>query len=83
MKELHKCVPNSDIRLRNNTCIKKIAIQATSKGYTSIIIVNEDMKMPNGLLIIHLPEGPSALFKLSSFTRGYDIKVPMYWPNLH
>lgn len=75
MKELKKCIPNSDIRLRNNIEVKKIIPQAISRDYTNILIINEDRKMPNGLLIVHLPEGPSALFKLSSFRRGYNIKV--------
>ena len=29
----------------------------------------------DGLLLIHLPDGPTAHFKLTNFRRGYDIKV--------
>ena len=75
MKEINKCIPNSDVRLRKGLNIKKIIPRAVDEGYTSILIVNEDRKEPNGLLIITLPEGPSAYFKLTSFKRGYDIKV--------
>lgn len=75
MKELYQCIPNSSIILRRGVNLKQLIPQASAKDYTDLVIVNEDRKMPNGLLIVHLPEGPSAHFKLSSFRRGYDIKV--------
>ena len=75
MRELSMCIPHSDIKLRSGSNIKKFLPDAVSRGYTDLLIINEDRKMPNGLLIVHLPEGPSAHFKLTSFKRGYDIKV--------
>ena len=78
MRELSKCIPNSEVRLRKSTDIKKIVVQAVEREYTDILVVNEDRKLPNGLLIIHLPEGPTAHFKVTSFKRGYDIKVCPY-----
>lgn len=75
MRELSKCIPNSCIRLRRDIDVKKLLPVAARRGYTAVVIVNEDRKIPNGLLIIHLPEGPSMHFKMTSFTRGYDIKV--------
>ena len=55
--------------------MKKIVPEAVEREFTDIIVVNEDHKRPNGLLAIHLPSGPTAHFKLTSFRRGYDIKV--------
>ena len=78
MKEIKKCIPNSDIVPRCGNDLKKITPVAEGKGYTALIVVNEDRKAPNGLLVVHLPEGPSAYFKLTSFKRGYDIKVSVY-----
>lgn len=75
MRELQNCIPNSDIKLRCGVNIKKILPLAARKGYSAAMIVNEDRKLPNALLIVHLPEGPSMYFKLSSFKRSYDIKV--------
>lgn len=75
MRELSKCIPNSQIKLRNGSDLKKVIPSAGSRGYTAVIVVNEDRKVPNGLLIVNLPEGPSAYFKVSSFKRGYDIRV--------
>lgn len=48
------------------SAVKKIVKSATDKGYTDVIIINEDQKMPNGFLVIHLPNGPTAHFKLSN-----------------
>lgn len=75
MKELGKCIPNSNVKLRNGVDIKKIVPLAVGRDYTTLIIVNEDRKIPNGLLLVHLPEGPSMYFKVTSFRRGYEIKV--------
>ena len=75
MKELSSCIPNSEIRLRKGAEVKKFLPFAARRGYTAVIIVNEDNKVPNGVLVVHLPEGPSLHFKVSSFRRGYDIRV--------
>ena len=75
MRELKKCIPNSDIRQRWGIDLKKIIPQAVEREYTDVLVINEDRKVPNGLLIIHLPDGPTAHFKLTSFKRGYDIKA--------
>lgn len=39
------------------------------------IVLNEDRKSLNGLLLIHLPDGPCAQFRLSNLKLGKDIKV--------
>ena len=78
IREFCYCIPNSSILLRTGFDLKKLVSEANSRDYTDIIIINEDRKIPNGILIVHLPEGPSAHFKLSSFRRGYEIKVWCY-----
>lgn len=75
MRELCKCIPNSEVRLRRGTDVKKIVVQAVEREYTDMLVVNEDRKLPNGLLVVHLPEGPTAHFKVTNFKRGYDIRV--------
>lgn len=41
-----------------------------------MIVFNENRKTINGLLLVHLPGGPTAHFKLSSLKLSKDIKVP-------
>jgi ribosome production factor 1 len=61
-------------RLRWGAELKKIIPEAIERDFSDILVVNEDQKRPNGLVVIHLPSGPTAHFKLTGFKRGYDIK---------
>jgi ribosome production factor 1 len=44
----------------------QIVQYAAARGFTSLLVVNENNKRPNGLLLISLPAGPTAHFRLSS-----------------
>lgn len=57
------------------TPIKKIVKYATARGFTDVMVFNENRKHVNGLLLVHLPAGPTAHFKLSSLKLSKDIKV--------
>ncbi|KAG5517972.1 hypothetical protein PMAC_000427 [Pneumocystis sp. 'macacae'] len=46
--------------------IDKVAMYCAKRGYSNLIFVNENKKMPDSLTIIHLPIGPSFYFTLSS-----------------
>lgn len=59
------------------TPLKKMVKYAIAKGFTDIAVFNEDRKKINGLLLIHLPAGPTALFKLSSLVLSKDLKVSL------
>ncbi len=74
MKELTNCIPNCESKWRRGADLKKIIEEAIQLGYTDIISIEEHWKTPNGLWLIHLPEGPTAYFKLTSFKRGRDIR---------
>ena len=54
--------------------MKKIVAQATEAGFTDVVIVNEDKKHINGLIVCHLPDGPTAMFNISSVVLNRDIK---------
>lgn len=65
-KELKRIIPNSITLLRNRSGVKKMVRSAIRENFTDILIVNEHKKEPDGLLLIHLPDGPTAHFKLSN-----------------
>lgn len=73
-KELKRCIPNSEIHYRRGLDLKKIIPQAMSKDFTDIMVINEDRKEPNGLVISHLPNGPTVHFKVSNVRLSTDIK---------
>ncbi|KAF7989664.1 hypothetical protein HCN44_008338 [Aphidius gifuensis] len=64
--ELTRIVPNSLSLYRNRSGVKKMVKSATARGFTDIIVINEDRCQPNGLLVVHLPDGPTAQFKMSN-----------------
>ncbi|KAJ7498542.1 anticodon-binding protein [Mycena latifolia] len=46
--------------------VGRIAGWAAGRGYKHMCVVNEDSKKPNAITLIHLPDGPTAYFKLTS-----------------
>ncbi|KAF9245233.1 anticodon-binding protein [Melanogaster broomeanus] len=44
----------------------RIAGWASGRGYKHLLVVNEDMKKPNAVTLVYLPNGPMAHFKLTS-----------------
>ncbi|RUS92103.1 hypothetical protein EGW08_000127 [Elysia chlorotica] len=63
-KELRKVIPNSFVKYRRGLDLKKIIPQAISRDFTDLIVINEDAGEPNGMVLCHLPAGPTAEFKL-------------------
>ncbi|KAJ8094445.1 Ribosome production factor 1 [Marasmius tenuissimus] len=51
----------------------RIAGWAAGRGYKQMCVVNEDMKKPNAITLIHLPNGPTAYFKLTSIELSKQI----------
>jgi ribosome production factor 1 len=72
--ELVRVIPNSTFYARRSYSLKAIVGYAKNKGFTHLIVINEDNQKLNGLLLIHLPNGPTALFKLSSIVLSKQIK---------
>ncbi|XP_050452073.1 probable ribosome production factor 1 [Cataglyphis hispanica] len=73
-RELTRIIPNSLSLYRNRSGVKKIVKSAIARNFTDIVIVNEDQCKPNGMLVIHLPDGPTAHFKLSNVKITTELK---------
>jgi len=73
IKELLMVFPNSFYYSRKNYELKKIVEYSSERGFTDLIVLNEDKKQLNALTHVHLPEGPTAYYKLSSVVLGRDI----------
>ena len=59
---------------KNNSTILEMCTDAHEKKFTHLIMLAEKQKKCNGLLITHLPSGPTAFFRLSSFEEGATIQ---------
>ncbi|XP_076375963.1 putative ribosome production factor 1 [Megalopta genalis] len=73
-REMTRIVPNSISLYRNRSGVKKMVKSAIAKDFTDIIVINEDQCKPNGMLVIHLPDGPTAYFKLSNVKITPELK---------
>ncbi|KAH9943805.1 Brix-domain-containing protein [Amylocystis lapponica] len=51
----------------------RIAGWAAGRGYSHLVVVNEDVKKPNAITVVYLPEGPTAYFKLTSIELSQKI----------
>lgn len=72
--ELARIIPNSLAKIRNRSSIKKMVNSAVRENFTDIIVINENNRQPNGLVVVHLPNGPTAHFKLSNVKITKEIR---------
>ncbi|CAI2185013.1 9698_t:CDS:2 [Funneliformis geosporum] len=73
--ELIDVFPNSKfVKRENKFSFKQIIEFCTNRGYTDLMVVNEDKKVPNAITLIHLPNGPTAYFKLTSIKLNHSIQ---------
>ncbi|XP_074647186.1 ribosome production factor 1-like isoform X1 [Tubulanus polymorphus] len=73
-KELKRIIPNSVVKYRRGLALKKIIEQCKGCEYTDLLVVNQNRGIPNGLVISHLPDGPTAHFKVSNVKLVGDLK---------
>ncbi|KAH8549460.1 anticodon-binding protein [Umbelopsis sp. PMI_123] len=72
--ELMSIFPNAQFVKRGvKHEMRKIIQFAKNREFTDMMIVNEDNKTPNAITLVHLPDGPTAYFKLTSITPAEKI----------
>ncbi|CAG8586731.1 19335_t:CDS:2 [Dentiscutata erythropus] len=72
--ELVDVFPNSQFMKRNSKySIKRIIEACLDRDFTDVMIINEDRKIPNAVTLVHLPEGPTAYFKLTSIKLSREV----------
>ncbi|KAJ8898744.1 hypothetical protein K2173_004967 [Erythroxylum novogranatense] len=74
ISELLSVIPNAHYYKRGTYDLKKIVEYAKNRDFTSLIVVHTNRREPDALLIIGLPDGPTAHFKLSRLVLRKDIK---------
>ena len=72
--DLMQMIPQAYYYPREKFTITELQKKANERNFTHLICLSEKNKTCNGLLFCHLPEGPTAYFKLSSFQAGSTIK---------
>lgn len=74
VKELRLVFPNSQRINRGNTVVKELVQAAQANDVTDIVVVHEHRGEPDGLIISHMPYGPTAFFNLTNCVLRHDIR---------
>ena len=64
LKEIKEAFPNCFYWPRKDYSLQQICEYAPKRGYTDIIIFRENQKEIYQMILIHLPKGPTAFFKV-------------------
>lgn len=63
-------IPRSSHRYSHKFSVREIASFAYARKYTAVIVLEEDLKKPTGLTVVHLPKGPTFHFSMSNWLEG-------------
>ena len=72
-KELKLLVPNATRINRGNSRTDDVLQTCQQSGMTDLIIVQETRGEPDGLVVCHLPHGPTAFFTISNTVMRHDL----------
>lgn len=72
-KELKLVLPNAQRINRGNHKVGELVGACRSSDFTDMIVVQETRGEPDGLIVCHLPLGPTAYFTLSNCVLRHDI----------
>ena len=75
-KEMKLLVPNSTRINRGNNRVDELIESCRQAEFSDVIIVQETRGEPDGLVICHLPLGPTAFFTLSNAVLRHDLDPP-------
>lgn len=72
--ELLRVFPIAIYYERGGYPLKKIVEYAKNENFTDILVINQDRKEVNAMMVIHLPEGPTALFRVRNLKLQKEIR---------
>eukprot|EP00123_Amoebidium_parasiticum_P020415 comp4951_c0_seq1/m.1043 comp4951_c0_seq1/g.1043 ORF comp4951_c0_seq1/g.1043 comp4951_c0_seq1/m.1043 type:complete len:288 (-) comp4951_c0_seq1:21-884(-) len=73
-KEFKLLIPNAQRLNRGNFVVKELVDTCRSNDITDLLILHEHRGEPDGLIVCHLPYGPTAYFALSNVVMRHDVK---------
>lgn len=89
VKELKFVFPNAQRMNRGGQVLSEIIETCRAHDFTDVILVHEHRGVPDGMIISHLPFGPTASFGLLNVVTRHDIKdkkaigtMPEVYPHL-
>ena len=74
VKELKHLFPNSTNVNRGNTTVADLVDATRRAEFTDLVVVHETRGKPDGLVVSHLPVGPTTYFTLSNCVLRHDVQ---------
>jgi U3 small nucleolar ribonucleoprotein protein IMP4 len=74
LKEMRIIIPNSVRVNRGNTVIKDLVKISQENEFSDLVILHENRGVPDGMIISHMPFGPTIYFGLFNVVLRHDIK---------
>ena len=75
-KEIKLLFPNSVRINRGNNRVDELMESCRQSEFSDVVIVQETRGQPDGLVVVHLPLGPTAFFSLSGAVMRHDLDPP-------
>ncbi len=73
-KELKLIIPNAIRINRGSFVLKDLVKICQANNFTDLIVLHETRGEPDGMIVCHLPYGPTAYFGLSNVVLRHDLK---------
>lgn len=73
-KEVKLLFPNSTRINRGNNRVDELIASCKDSEFTDVVVVQETRGEPDGIVVCHLPLGPTAFFTLSGAVMRHDIE---------
>lgn len=73
LKEMRLLLPNAQRVNRGAYIMKDIMELSRKNGVTDVVILHEHRGKPDGMIVCHLPQGPTAYFGLSDVVLRHDL----------
>jgi U3 small nucleolar ribonucleoprotein protein IMP4 len=74
LKEMRLIFPNSVRVNRGNTVIKELVKTCQENEFSDLIILHENRGVPDGMIVSHMPFGPTVYFGLFNVLLRHDIE---------
>lgn len=72
-KEIKLCIPNSQAINRGGYRVDELVEACKKANFTDIVVLSETRGSPDGMIVSHLPYGPTAYFQLTNCVLRHDI----------
>jgi len=85
-KEMSLVIPGANRMNRGNHVIRELSNASRRHGFTDLILFHETRGRPDGMIISHLPYGPTVYFSLFNVVMRHDVQgldtMSIAWPHL-